>query len=164
MVIATTVQGVLTGSALSHVLISAEPFVALSTIASSFIIAVMNPTCKLLALENTKKVILARASSLSTTVATSILIHSTLGAVEGALTPVYFVLTGFYTLAALIPIQLASRDQSRANVNLYSAILVGLTISAKCLVYGVLGAYDVPISASEEQFGLEGNAEINVNA
>lgn len=150
LVIATTVQGVLTGSALSHVLISAEPFVALSTIASSFIIAVMNPT--------------SRASSLSTTVATSILIHSTLGAVEGALTPVYFVLTGFYTLAALIPIQLASRDQSRANVNLYSAILVGLTISAKCLVYGVLGAYDVPISASEEQFGLEGNAEINVNA
>uniref|UniRef100_A0A1I7UXK0 DUF1212-domain-containing protein n=1 Tax=Caenorhabditis tropicalis TaxID=1561998 RepID=A0A1I7UXK0_9PELO len=136
-------QGVLTGAALSNFTITSEPFIALSTIASSFVIAMINPT--------------SRTSSLSTTVATSLLVHVSLGALEGGLTPIYFVLTGLYTLAALIPIQLASRDQNRANVNMYSAILIGVTVASKCFVYGILGASDIPVPA--EQFISEGLVE-----
>ncbi|EFP10335.1 hypothetical protein CRE_23616 [Caenorhabditis remanei] len=151
LVTAAAAQGVLTGAALAHFTITSEPFIALSTIASSFVIAMLNPT--------------TRSSSLSTTVATSILIHSSLGALEGALTPIYFALTGMYTLAALVPVQLATRDQQRANVNLYSAVLVGVTIASKCLAYGILGASDAPITM-EQTLTLEGEgmAEQQINA
>lgn len=149
LVAAAAAQGVLTGAALSHYTITSEPFIALSTIASSFVIAVLNPG--------------TRSSSLSTTVATSILIHSTLGALEGALTPIYFTLTGMYTLAALVPVQLATRDQQRANVNLYSAVLVGVTIASKCLAYGILGASDAPLTIEQTLEG-EGMAEQQINA
>lgn len=140
LLISAGAQGILTGTALSHFTITAEPFIALSTIAASFVIAMMNPG--------------SRTSTLSTTVVTSFLIHSLLGAIEGALTPIYFVLMGLYTLAALIPIQLASRDQNRANVNLYSAVLVGVTVASKCFVYGIMGVSDVT-SAMEP---IEGGA------
>ncbi|CAO4362107.1 unnamed protein product [Caenorhabditis nigoni] len=149
LVIAAAAQGVLTGAALVHFTVPSEPFIALSTIAASFAIAMINPT--------------SRSASLSTTFATSILIHSSLGAIEGALTPIYFVLTGLYTLSALVPIQLATRDQGRANVNLYSAVLVGTTIASKCFVYGILGNSDAPILV-EQQLGNEGIIEQPTNA
>ncbi|UMM13727.1 hypothetical protein L5515_001860 [Caenorhabditis briggsae] len=149
LVIAAAAQGVLTGAALVHFTVPSEPFIALSTIAASFAIAMINPT--------------SRSASLSTTFATSIIIHSSLGAIEGALTPIYFVLTGLYTLSALVPIQLATRDQGRANVNLYSAVLVGTTIASKCFVYGILGNSDALILV-EQQLGNEGIIEHPTNA
>lgn len=148
LVLAAAAQGVLTGAALAQFTITSEPFIALSTIAASFVIAMINPT--------------SRSSTLSTTLATSVLIHSSLGAIEGALTPIYFVLTGLYTLAALVPIQLATRDQRRANVNLYSAVLVGVTIASKCFVYGIMGVSDAPIPMNQ-QLGTEGTAEQAIN-
>ncbi|CAL2028950.1 unnamed protein product [Caenorhabditis brenneri] len=148
LIITAAAQGLLTGAALAHFTVSAEPFIALSTIASSFVIAMINP--------------MTRSSSLTTTIATSFLIHSVLGAIEGALTPIYFILMGLYTLAAMIPIQLASRDQNRANVNLYSAVLVGVTIASKCFVYGMLGVHGVPLPI--ERIGTEGDIEQEVNA
>uniref|UniRef100_A0A8R1E9A3 Uncharacterized protein n=1 Tax=Caenorhabditis japonica TaxID=281687 RepID=A0A8R1E9A3_CAEJA len=146
LIFAAVAQGVLVGAALSHLQISGEPFVALSAIVSSFAIAISGQT--------------SRTALISITVATSLLIHSTLGAIEGALAPVYFVLVGLYTLAALVPIQLSARDQRRANVNLYTAVLVGLTITAKCFVYGTLGATDAGRENSALSQENRGSAEL----
>lgn len=74
-----------------------------------------------------------------------------LGAIEGALSPSYISLSALYTLAALVPVQLAARDKKRANGNIYAAICVGLSVASKLAIYGMMGVGPVIESVAVER-------------
>ncbi|CAI2321029.1 unnamed protein product [Caenorhabditis sp. 36 PRJEB53466] len=137
-------QGVLSGAALANLSVSSEPFIALSVIVSSFGVSVIKHT--------------SRPTSLLITVLSSLIAHTAIGALEGAISPVYLLLSALYTLAAAVPIQLAARDKKSANVNLYSAVLVGLCVSSKLAIYGMLGANGAFIAGDVNELIGEGGA------